>query len=190
MLNIINNALNYLGEASITSVDEQDDKARKAKQFYDVSRKELLRKQDWGFAQEEIVLNKIPKENYLEFKYVYLYPTNVLFIKKIFGQQCIFKDYKYRVANLDGQKVICCNIDNAKAIITKDVSDTTLFDITFKEALSYLLASKLAMPLTGNMDLFKVALAQYQAALDGATLVNKQEEPTTVRVESDFWKVR
>ena len=192
MLDIINTALNYLGEDSITSVDEKNDKARKAKQFYDISRKELLRKQDWGFAQEEVRLNKLPKENYLERRFVYAYPENALFIKKIFNDECIRlrRNFEYRVAFFNSQKVICTNEAEAKAIITKDIQDTTLFDVTFKEALAYLLASKLAMALTGNTEMFKTTLALYQAALDGATLVNKQEEPTIAKFESDFIKVR
>lgn len=192
MINIINNALNYLGQQSIQSVDEQNDRARKCKQMYDIARRELLRKQDWGFAQEEVILNKLPKENYLERRFVYAYPENALFIKKIYSEESIRLriNFEYRVANLDGQKVICSNQRNPKAIITKDVQDTTLFDATFKEALSYLLASKVALALTADDGLLKASLQQYQLALDGATLVNKQEEPTVLRFESDFWKVR
>lgn len=192
MIDIINNALNYLGQQSIQSVDEQNDRARKCKQFYDVARKELLRKQDWGFAQEEVALNKLPKENYLERKYVYAYPANALFIKKIFNKESIRlrRNFEYRVATLDGQKVICSNEREPKAIITKDVSDTTLFDATFREALSYLLASKVAMALTGDAEIFRLALQQFQISINDATLVNKQEEPTVIREESDFWRAR
>lgn len=192
MITIINNALNYLGQQSILSVDEQNDRARKCKQFYDVARRELLRKQDWGFAQEEIRLNKLPTENYLERKFVYAYPTDALFIKKIYSEECIRlrRNFEYRVAVLDGQKVICTNEKDPKAIITKDVQDTTLFDATFKEALAYLLATKVAMALTGDIEIWKLAVQQYQLSLGDATLVNKQEEPTMVRGESDFWKVR
>lgn len=192
MITIINNALNYLGQQSILSVDEQNDRARKCKQFYDVARRELLRKQDWGFAQEEIRLNKLPTENYLERKFVYAYPTDALFIKKIYSEECIRlrRNFEYRVAVLDGQKVICTNEKDPKAIITKDVQDTTLFDATFKEALAYLLATKVAMALTGDIEIWKLAVQQYQLSLGDATLVNKQEEPTMVRGESDFLKVR
>lgn len=192
MLNIINNALNYLGQQSIQSVDEQNDRARKCKQFYDVARRELLRKQDWGFAQEEIILDKLPTENYLERKFVYAYPTNALFIKKIFSKESIRlrRNFEYRVATLDGQKVICSNEREPRAIITKDVQDTTLFDVAFKEALSYLLATKVAMALTGDAEIYKLAMQQFQLAINDATLVNKQEEPTVIHNESDFWKVR
>lgn len=192
MINIINNALNYLGQQNIQSIDEQNDRARKCKQLYDVARKELLRKQDWGFAQEEVELNKLTTENYLERRYVYAYPTDALFIKKIYSKESIRlrRNFEYRVAVLDGQKVICSNQTNPRAIITKDVQDTTLFDETFKEALSYLLASKVALALTGDTQIVSLAIQQYQLALDGATLVNKQEEPTVLRQESDFWKIR
>lgn len=192
MIDIINNALNYLGQQSIQSVDEQNDRARKCKQFYDVARLELLRKQDWGFAQEEVILNKLPKENYLERKFVYAYPTNALFIKKIYSKESIRlrRNFEYRVATLDGQKVICSNEREPRAIITKDVQDTTLFDATFKEALSYLLASKVAMALTGDAEIQRMAFQQFQISINDATLVNKQEEPTVIREESDFWKVR
>lgn len=192
MINIINNALNYLGQQSIQSVDEQNDRARKCKQFYNVARQELLRKQDWGFAQEEIELDKLPKEDYLGRRYVYAYPTNALFIKRIYSEECIRlrRNFEYRVAVLDGQKVICTNERKPKAIITKDVQDTTLFDVTFKEALSYLLASKVAMALTGDTQMVSLAMQQFQLAINDATLVNKQEEPTVIHNESDFWKVR
>ena len=192
MIDIINNALNYLGQQSIQSVDEQNDRARKCKQFYDVARLELLRKQDWGFAQEEVILNKLPKENYLERKFVYAYPANALFIKKIYSKESIRlrRNFEYRVATLDGQKVICSNEREPRAIITKDVQDTTLFDATFKEALAYLLASKIAMALTGDAEIYRLAVQQFQISINDATLVNKQEEPTVIREESDFWKVR
>lgn len=192
MIDIINNALNYLGQQSIQSVDEQNDRARKCKQFYDVARLELLRKQDWGFAQEEVILNKLPKENYLERKFVYAYPTNALFIKKIYSKESIRlrRNFEYRVATLDGQKVICSNEREPRAIITKDVQDTTLFDATFKEALAYLLASKVAMALTGDAEIYRLAVQQFQISINDATLANKQEEPTVIREESDFWKVR
>ena len=192
MIDIINNALNYLGQQSIQSVDEQNDRARKCKQFYDVARLELLRKQDWGFAQEEVILNKLPKENYLERKFVYAYPEKALFIKKIYSKESIRlrRNFEYRVATLDGQKVICSNEREPRAIITKDVQDTTLFDATFKEALAYLLASKVAMALTGDAEIYRLAVQQFQISINDATLVNKQEEPTVIREESDFWRVR
>ena len=47
-----------------------------------------------------------------------------------------------------------------------------MFDATFKEALSYLLATKVAMALTGDAEIYKLAMQQFQLAINDATLVN------------------
>lgn len=186
MINICNTALNSLGQESISSIDEQNDRARKCKQFYDSSRESLLRIHDWGFSQTDVLLVKLPTENYLNKRYVFLYPTDCLFLKKIYSATNPETEIKYSVGYLNGQKVIVTDELEPTCSYTKNVEDTSLFDRLFKDALSYLLASKMAMALTGDTTLLNISLKQYEVALANATITNKDEGTEEVDNECSF----
>ena len=49
-VDIASNALHEIGEKSITSLDDDSDRARLVKQFYAVTRDATLRAHPWNFA--------------------------------------------------------------------------------------------------------------------------------------------
>ncbi len=190
MLDICNNALSFLGQENISSVDEENERARKCKQFYEICRKSLLRVHDWNFTHADISLTKISQENLFNKLYSYLYPTDCTHINKIYISNIPNKIIKYEIGYYNGNKIISCDELDVKCLYTKDVTDTSLFDSTFREALSYFIASKIAMALTGDTNLLNIALKQYEYCLAQATLANKEEEPEEADDECSFIEAR
>ena len=96
---IINKALAHIKIASITSLTQQCDAARKANLFYDCARKSLLRAADWRFATTKkplVLLGTV--ENALlhptdlsyqdvlpQWAYTYAYPTDCVRFRKVFN---------------------------------------------------------------------------------------------------------
>lgn len=71
------------------------------------------------------------------------------------------------VSDLD-KKVILTDVAQAMAIYTRRVENTTLWDPLFSQAVVYALATKLAVPLTGDKDLLKNNFELYKTTIASA----------------------
>lgn len=82
-------------------------------------------------------------------------------------------------------QVILTNVEDAIAVVTKQITEVSLFSPLFRSALSYALAAKLAPPLTGDKELTKTMFALANAAImearanlgnQGLTIIDQQAE--------------
>ena len=189
---ICNLALAQLGQAPIASLEQDDEKARRLKLFYDPVRDEVLRTHNWAFAGAEEPLAPVETVTPLPGKILYKYPAQALFVRRVFcpeqGRQALpFREY-FR-ADLHC-RVLETAASQAYAEYTRRVLDENLFDPAFVKSFSLALACDLAVALTGDSALASQLLEKYTLSLDEARRSNMTENFTRAQDSSAFTEVR
>ncbi len=164
IVEICNLALSRIGMVTINGIDEASEAARLCNQFYDVTRKVVLRRSAWPFATRRIQLARIdvqPKD----YLYAYRYPNNCVCLRKLYTENYRrLPDFNhYKVLSDTAGRILYTDIENAWMEYTADIKDCTLFDDEFVQALSWKLAAEIAFKLTGNASIMTSCLQAYNA---------------------------
>ena len=192
-LDICNMALAILGQVDMSSLTEENQRARLCNQYYDIVRQQLLRAHDWSFAKATAKLSLIRQEtNKGVMEFVYSKPAKSLFITKIYNEGQLEKAGHFRLEydSVKKEEVIRSQVENAMCEYTRDVEETSLYDSQFVEAFSAALAAKMAMSLTGSTQLYQMAVQTYQYALDNARYTNKVERLETAVFDNPYLTAR
>jgi len=167
---ICNLALAHLGETSITGLTEGSAASNACNSMYDFIRRATLRKGTWNFATRTAALSLLD-ETAVDYTYVYSVPTKYL---RAIGLHPV--DSK-KFFTMRGRKIYT---NEAEAILEyiEDVTDPNLFDDVFTLALSFRLASALAIQITGNAQNAMAMLQQYEIVMAEAEAVDADEDHT------------
>ena len=152
-VDICNLALSHIGtKSTISALNEQSNEARQCNIHYAKARDFVLRVHSWGFADKTLALALLsdPPPNWL---FKYQYPTDCVTGIEILPEDKAVElpiPYKIGVSADLNSKVILTDREDAYFRYTARVTNATLFDDAFVQALSWYLASQLALPLTGD----------------------------------------
>ena len=177
---ICNMALSYIGQGRINSIDDASEEARKCKVHYDHDRRRMLTAYPWGFAKRigklALYLNEVPG-----WDYAYAYPAECLSVLYIYDAESARKKETepadYEIVTIGGCKGIATDVQEAWAEYTGDEKDPEIFSEEFIEGLAHLLASSIAMGVTGNATIAaqhmqlaqqSIVTARYYSALEKA----------------------
>lgn len=169
---IINDALARIGyRGRITNIYDGSPAANAALNVYAQTRDEMLRQNDWGFAERTValaLLKQAPQYGYippivwstayppLPWLFEYTYPPDCLKIRAVKGTPLFVPNFdpQPNVFNepndyslVPPAKVIVCNVPSAILIYTGQVTDMTQWDTDFVEAVSAALGRRLAPTL-------------------------------------------
>lgn len=185
VVEIVNMALARIGENPIQSLEEGTVPANMAKMFYDPARRSALRDYVWNFALSVKSLAQLDEDGG-DFSCVYALPADCLKILRLRGGN----DFRERghVFTVRGGKLYA-NVSPAKLEYVRDESDPSKFDDKFVEALSYKLASDLAVPVKGSTDLMANFMNVYTAKLGQAATLSAEEE-RNVLSENPYMEAR
>lgn len=154
---IANMALSNLGGRSkIESFTEQSVEAAEVNLWYDYSRLATLQAFNWSFATKRLALaldsNEAPL---LEWTYRYQYPSDCVRARYIENPSGPWEDVvPFKVEMADATtKTILTDMEDATLVYTFDQENTSFFTPLFVKAMSFHLASQLAMPITGKVAL-------------------------------------
>jgi len=163
-IEIINLALARIGVASIERLDEASEAARQTRAFYDHVRRTVLRKYPWSFACRRVELALLPQSPDA-YTFAYRQPTDALYVRRLYekGSKEPWDKKHYKCTSDKEGRVIFTNIEYAEAEYTADITDTSMFDDGFIEALSWKLAAEVAFSLTGKQDIATNAIQGYNA---------------------------
>lgn len=192
-LDICNMALAILGQVDLSSLAEENQRAVLCKQYYDIVRQQLLRAHDWSFAKANDKLSIIRKDKTRgTMEFVYSKPVKCLFVSKIYNEGRMEKpgEFILEYDSIKKEEVIRTHLEEAYAEYTRDIEETSLFDSQFVEAFSAALAAKMAMSLTGSLQLYQMAVQTYQYALDNARYTNKVERLETAVFDNPYLEAR
>lgn len=136
-IQICNSALSLLGvDEPILSLDDDKKVARLCKINFELVRDELLEDHYWNFALKRKELAKLSSGPIFDFRNAFQIPSDVVRIRKINGRPNIM----YKV---EGNKLLT----NESKVMIQYISretDVSLYSPSFKEALAFSLAAKLA----------------------------------------------
>lgn len=171
---IINIALARLGESPIQSLSEGTVPANMAKVFYDPARRATLRDYTWNFSIVAARLARL-SEKVIDFRFAYSLPADCLRVIRLRrSEEPDFEGNGARFTVRGG--VLCTDAEEAILEYVSDVEDTSLFDDKFIEALSYKLASELAMPVKGSSELMANYMNVYATKVTQAAAHSAGEE--------------
>lgn len=207
-VDICNQALSFIRGGFINSLTEASTQARYCKSFFDDVRDTVLRDGSWNFATkiEPLALRTDDVYNWV---YCYQYPSDCMKVQRLIlnyeqfsadsgvyrtrqyqdlGRPDIDRFIKHKVMNVNGEMVIVANEPDLRIQYTSKVTNMGLFPVDVRKAMAHLLASELAVPITGaqlGRAMKSDELTLYQNYLSAANSNdgndNYQEPP-----ESDF----
>ena len=191
-ISICNLALAQLGQEPIVSLEQEDEKARRLKLFYEPVRDEVLRTHNWAFAAAQMpltLLEQVPDFNGLR---AYKYPSQALFIRGVFSARNpkIRLPFEERFREDLQARVLYVAADEVYADYTRRIEDENLFDPAFVKCFSLALATDLAVALTGDTALAAQILQKYTLALDEARRSNMTENFLRASQTDVFSEVR
>lgn len=144
---IANLALGHLGEAPITSFQEDSLAARKAALHYLATRDQVLRSHRWNFAQTRKVLSRLLERPAFGWTYQYELPEDCLRVNEFNGSEA--GDWLSDQYIIEGRRLLT-DATEARLVYNRRIDDVSDFDALFIEALSLKLAIVLSESIRGT----------------------------------------
>lgn len=198
---IYNFALGQIGAAStVASLTEDSIERRLCDAQYDILRKSILNDAPWNFAMRYRPLTQTSYDN-SRFSYAYAYPSDCIQLLNILdGNEVETEQTSHRdktnpyqvVSKQDGTgKLILTDVAMAVGLYKADITNTNQFTPLFLEAIGYLLASRIAMPITQSASVRGQMLELYNVTITKAITANLNENrDNNEPPESEFITIR
>lgn len=163
---VCNRALSKIGdEISITSLDDNSKAARYCKALYADTRDFVLRSYPWRFALKRYVLAPLKDRPLFGYANQFALPSDCL---------RIWRADENEAFQVEGKNILAdCEI--FRFIGVTRITDTTLFDPMFVEALALRLASELAIPLAASVSLKESLFKEFQQFVQQAKTASAME---------------
>jgi len=194
VVSICNMALGRFRGRQIAALTDQSVEANACTTYYEASRDLVLADFPWNFAGKSAVLGLLSEEPE-EWSFAYAYPSDCLKVRYLHAESKLRQNqdaiaYDVSLAS-DDSKVIVTNLDLARCRYTMKLTNVNHFDPHFVTALSWYLASEIAIPIAGvskGQLLANRAAEGYRNAIKAAYAANANEsdtglprEPETIR---------
>tara|TARA_Y100001951_G_scaffold92714_1_gene87747 strand:+ start:1354 stop:1950 length:597 start_codon:yes stop_codon:yes gene_type:complete len=173
---ICSNALRKLGDDPITSLTDNSDRARLCNNLYAEARDELLQMRNWNFAIERVQLAALSDAPAFTWSYQYQLPGDCI---RPIRLQYIDEDYI-----IEGRKILT-DATTVNLIYLKQATDPNIFTPLFIQALEAKLASELAYPITGDLNVQTIWSQIADRKLSDAGYMDAMEQGTPAQVWSE-----
>jgi len=178
---ICNRALLRIGSNPIDSLDDVGKTADHCRLFYPLCRDMMLREFDFRFARAEQAL-VLTTDSFAGYSYAYQAPPDCLMALRVADTATAALLFSSSEPLLPLEKPdfdvvsnkaktamsVLSNTANATLIYTAKITNPTLFDPLFANALSWYLASELALPLQGSISMQQNFYNMYLRAFNRA----------------------
>ena len=177
---IVNKALHHLGCEKITSLTDQNKRAKLMSDIYDITRESCLEDHFWGFAKKRVTLTPLVQAPEFEWAYQFNIPSDCL---------KIWKELNNEPYTIEGKKVLS-NTNSLQIIYISNISDSSIFSLSFVECLSLKLARDACYSLIQSNERHAFLEKLYREQLVFAmSNIDRQENPTDPEID-DFIAVR
>lgn len=180
-INIYNSALVKLDTDTISSFSESKKAARLGNVLYDLKRKQLLEAHYWDFATKKVSFSKLSSTPEYDFTAEFSLPSDFIRMRRL-----QYSNIRYKIIGA----TIQASATSLKGEYIYDVTDTSLFSPTFKEALAYLLASEIAWPLIQSMSKAEEMKQKYDDILRDARFIDATQGTRDDLYSDDFINAR
>lgn len=178
---IANIALTMLSTSRITSLDEDNENARKVNAIYNSTRDSLLAEHNWNFARAQAELSQLDETPTLsDWSLVFQVPTDVIRIIRI---DC---DEKFAIY---GSKLYT-NSSSVKIDYIKRIESESMFSSAFVIAFASRLAMVLSYGITQSSTQTQLMADYYKNALQEAKWADAQEGVGTLPLSGSFIQSR
>lgn len=167
---LCSNAVQKLGAAAISSLDDDTPRARRCKAIYEQVRDAVIRDAKWNFAMTRTQLSSsVADPNFGWAKQVTL-PENPYCLRVV---QAYSGDVPIDHA-VEGRSLMT-NYTTVNLLYLARITSVTEFDALFIEAFEARMAAELALPITGSRTVAGDFWQLYQAKIKEARTVDAQE---------------
>ncbi len=177
---LYNIALSNAGsKAVVQSLDEDTVERETCTVHFQASLNEVLEDHDWGFASKFELLavlksstDDVPPP--LPWVFEYEYPANCISVREITRDTDAEDEIPFQIGISDDNtaQVIYSDKGQAKARFTRALTNPVLLSPKAVIALGWKLATKIAMPLTGNLEAKQRAEEEYKITISTAKASN------------------
>lgn len=190
LLTIYNLALSHLGQKPVSSTtDETQPEILACNTHFAAARDAVLAQLAFPFNNAPIALSlytTIDDISIPGWTYFYTYPSSALAVWEVYNSgnasTAFEQDFEVRYLPAVAAKIICTDEADAYANVSYLVTDYTLWDDRFIEAVSYKLASAIAIPIGADVDLAMKVRDMYNIMIHEAKRTSareKRKKPTT-----------
>lgn len=166
---ICNLALTAVGAETITSLDDEETRARLVSLHYPRCRDTLLSLEDWAFARARRgPLSPLEESPEFGYSYQFTLPTGCYVMRWVSDAA----DADYQIDHEVEGNVVLANHATIYTKFTQRIEDTTKFSQVFTAALVAYLASELAIPISESRLLHEQLKALYTGMLTDAHAVD------------------
>lgn len=179
---VFNMALANVGSTEFLASDtETNHVANLCNLFYEQSRQFVLRDFPWRFAKRRVALALLAGTPPTCWGFQYSAPGDSLKIRALAtpGNRTPLVEQKtpFELASNGAEEVVYTDLEEAECIYTQNIEDLTRWPVDAREALTYHLAAKLALPLRGKegVQLASSMQSAYAAVVEQAAAANLNE---------------
>lgn len=165
VIGICNSALIKLGDERITSIGENNKRARLCNEQYPKMRDAVMRAHFWNFAKVRVSLAPLVTPPAFGFRSAFQLPADYSRVYKIQG------DPRYKI---EGQTIVSDEVALNLQYIAK-ITDASLFDDMFAETVAWRLAADVAYAITQSQAVQAAMFKGYDNFLREARGVDAQE---------------
>ena len=191
---ICNLSISHLGVSKeIAAITEDSSAAKALNRYYDLARRDVLRRYPWPFAVKFATLSQIGEDPTDEWGYSYRYPSACLKILRILsGERNDDLDSKvvYKIVSDDEGQLIYTDVDDAEIEYVADVTDTQNWPEDFVMAFSRRLAHLTGPRLGASPERIAEQAAWFRFELDNAAAQASNEEQPDPEPKSSFEQAR
>lgn len=179
-VSICNRALFHVGaKGRISSLTElRNAEADRCNEVYADALKETLEAYDWSFARCRVALAEHGDDPPDTWGYRYVMPANCAALRHLvnpLGDDEPPVPYDVELSEDRSAPTILTNLEDAVVRYTLHITDPSLFSSLFTSALSRLIASYIAFPLTGDLKIAEKNLDIYSKLVSSASASNASQ---------------
>lgn len=206
IVTICNMALARLGiDQTIENIDDNNNRARACKLFFDEVRDQLLRDYDWNFSLVVLSAALVADTDIPGWQYAYRYPTDCLMLRAIstasglrlanlpFGFTCTSRDalqtalgkipFQIQADPSVTGRIVVSDLPEAYFWYTKQITDPNQYDPVFTSALAWRLAGEIGLMVKADPNMSRNAMNMaISVAGQAATDSYSEQAQTDTRV--------
>lgn len=186
---IANLALTRIGQKPITSMDDTNNAAILVSLHYDETRKAVLRAVPWKFALRRAELGALASGPVYGWGYAYQLPTKALYVVSTSMDED-GNGGTGEAWDIEGRAVVTDAAPPIRIQFIEDVTDATLFDPMFVDALAEKLAAEVVYGITKQAAARERLLQSYAAKIDTAAAVDGQQGSQSIIESNQLINVR
>ena len=182
VVGICNIALSNIGDEKISSLTDNNDRARACDLRYEDTRDSVLRAHPWNCATTRVELAVSTDAPVWGFTYKYALPSDCLRVLDVYDYTVPF--------SIEGRFLLTDNSTGKLKYIAR-ITDPNVYDILLQQAIGIRLAAEIAEALTGRTEVKQEMYQKYLLILSEARGVDSQEKGMPMVIEAnDFINAR